>query len=1771
MGYGSRATCAGGVVHLSTLPMEPHMTISSRPLPPALEAAHRILAENGPLAASEVRERLREEGYNQSIDRLQQLPDRFPSHFRVTEDGHLAIAIAPESLADPVEPHGEIANWYAPAILDHVPLERVAVLDLQTTGFSAASDSITHLALVRCDGQLLADVAIEATSADRRPRDDCAVTESLEEAFRILGDRLAGIDLLIGHNLVAFDLPFLKAAAKRAELHLPSLPPSTDTLHLALLVDVAMPNRQLPDLVQRYGIDTDGLHGAKSDAMATAAVVRALVANVDVNDPSWQLAIAILETRGDPLALLLPRLASQPTLATLTRTPDPLLTPTGPPASDAWSAARDTFVTLRERWNLRSRPAQQEMAHAVSEIMDHGGRLAVEAPTGTGKSLAYLLPAFGRASRPRQPVVIATATKALQAQLRDEAKRLHDEGLLCAPFRQIQGVGNYVCTRELEDALSDSETSGLALAVGLRSIASSPTGTWDDVTDDVVRRFDTRYARTRARLRTNAAGCERSKCTWSSICPLTQQIAGIDNTPGVVSVNHALVASWVRIEREGGHSPGNILAEDRADLVFDEAHALEDSFTGAWTERVDALELEIIINSLSRRSRLIRGIRSSADSNAAATDAIQSIAASSAQLRSSGEGLAQAIATYLHEYAGQSASVVIRSGVVDNRPEFRAVRQAASGTRYWLIQLAIALKALRDSLTEVSGTRSAQQRLRGHSDRLNNAINLLETLGPLPDNHRWVYRLEADKDDVMAWSFERLPIHIFPEFQQFVVDRTRSTTLCSATLTVEHRFDYIASRLGIRIDPDPEDAAFRALRLASPFDYGTQACVVLTNHLPIPIPVNEREFCEEMAADQVGFLSLSGGKTLSLFASRYRMETVADGVRAKSRELADRGVDLLVQGEHGRSQIAQRFRTEPGTVLYGLKSYWEGFDAPGETLSYLFLEKPPYPHPDDPLVSARQRAIAERGGDPFLDYVLPMTAIQFTQGFGRLIRSESDIGAALVCDRRLHAPTQARRVLLGSLPGPAIHEAIDRDDAWTRAIEFVTGTAPDLESAITLGRDDISKLLESLRLVEGEDPTSKLIEAAEKIFGITALHPTQLEVMRAIVEGRDVLAVLPTGFGKSLCFQLPALLAPQARATVVVSPLIALINDQVNDLRGRRGIRPVHGITGSTSRVVQTEILRDTASGRVRLLYVSPERLARDPVLRGALGRQQLNRVVVDEAHCISVWGHDFRPEFRQVPSSVASFETRPPRTGLTATATHEVADDITDAMDMRDPIVVREPSDRPNLRFRVIECTDERERVRELLRFIAWAGHRPGIVYVTRRALAEEISALLRRAGYAARPYHAGLLPEQRDAAQEDFDSDTTRIIVATKAFGMGINKPNIGWVVHFDLPDSLDGYAQEAGRAARSPDVEGDCLLLYTKRDIRRRKALVEKHESKADANFAQRLLNELWACPMRGGSRVFDMDELSDALGTDDDEISVLLAQLERVNVLKQGLDCSARGTVDIGFREPENEEERHLFRELFYKHHRARPNVRVQFDLQQLEEQYGYDPDVLEQQLIAWSLDRLLTFSSSRRLRRVNLFERTAPHEEMERESVRWKRWQQRRLQAVIDYATSSAECRRVVVGRHFGDEVVDCANRGIVTCDVCSREHSPWSSIPDHHVADPELLVNAELTVLQSVAWASAFRRGSYGEASLRAAVLGQESLGPGRPLGAGVLSCPQFGALRHVRNGEKQWNDAVGKLIQQGMVDRRIIERESSSTKYQSLVLTSVGAQALGTEVPLND
>ncbi|MET8372134.1 RecQ family ATP-dependent DNA helicase [Micromonospora sp. DT68] len=1728
-----------------------------------------MIAQRGPLTPDEIADALRESGIVLPAARLAKLPERFPSAFVIDDHDRLSHPPRPSGSAGPdaASATAQVVDEAGFAWNRVDPPAATLLEDLVVVVPGTSAHQQAELAVVRMRG---GEARIFSASPNRS--DD-------------IRDFLVGAAGLVGYCLNGDRWSHLPGEIDRC---LPDL--RADLRILALLHEPNRPTSRMSEMCAVFGVE-QGNGDPLGDALALAACLRVLVSRIDGSDASWQVARACLVAGGSDLARLLPEAPMPVNIRdVLSCAPDPLLEPVGGAQSGtAADAVRQVFSQLGER-GYAARPSQREMAGAVAEVLDAGGLLAVEAPTGTGKSLAYLTPA-GRQARPGRPVVVATATKVLQQQLRRDVTRLRAEGLFRAPFRQLFGVSNYLCSREIASALESSDESAgtdhwMALAVAVRALAVGETGVWDDVADADVAGGRPAYQGLRDTLRTDAGSCERYECSWADRCPLFTRLAGMRERPGVVAVNHALIATWAKLAQQGQRSPGDVLAEGHGDVIFDEAHELEESLTAAWTEVVGRRELIGMAARLDGRNGLDRHLRRLA---AAGTDLRRERAmpVMARQLRQDCDRLTGAVQQYLHEYGGVNRSAVPQLGVVYSRTEYRQLIEEVRQTNRSLRELGTELTALetgaRAQIPEASGRarlllKGLLVRVTGLARSVGNAGEVLGRLRDLPDEHLWVYRLSgqpgtdtdpatsaettpttvsADQITQTEWTFECIPVDVGPAFADGIVRPARSVTLTSATLTTGDSFDYLSDRLGIRVERGSgEPGVFDGRQLRSPFDYATQSAVVLTSHLPVPVPGQEREFVEEFARDQVGLLSLTGGRSMTLFAARRRMEAVAGLVRQRSEPLAERGVHLLVQGEAGRAEIAARFRSEPGSVVYGLRSYWQGFDAPGETLSYLIIEKPPYPHPDDAVVSARARAIADRGGDPFLDYLVPKTAVQLAQGFGRLIRSETDRGVALICDRRMQSPGSANRILLSSLPGPAIHHAVDRDDAWRFAVQFVTGEQPDLTAALSLARSDMDATLERLRLAPGEDPEPKLREGARLLFGVHELRDPQLQLMRAHLAGDDTVGVLPTGTGKSLCFQLPALLRPEDRATVVVSPLVALIKDQLDDLRGRRGLRGVQGITGNTPAAVRNEILRDLAAGKIRLLYVSPERLVRDPVLRVALERQHLAGLVVDEAHCVSDWGHDFRPEFRRVSRAVAHLG-RAPRMALTATATEPVLQDIIGTLELVDPVVVTRPADRPNLRFQVTKVGGERERARELLRIATAMGPSPGIVYASRRAVTEEVAALLRRAGIRARHYHAGMVPEQREAVQDDFLAGTTQVIVATKAFGMGVNKPDVGWVAHYDLPESLDAYVQEAGRAARSADLHGQCVLLYGQGDIARRRAQVADTTEGHRLAQARRALSLLLTQRRRGADVVFDPEELAEAVAVEPDELNVLLGWLERAGAVEQLPDCSARGTVHVGVREPADQGERRRFRELSVLL-KLRPQVGSRIDFDRLEADHGVDPDALERDLVAWSLDRLITFSSSQRYRRLRVRSRQLDTAVLQREVRRWNLWQRRQLEAMLSYLGSG--CRRAAMVAYFGFPSYSCGAEHDA-CDGCGGT-SPWHDLPASAVPDPEQLVNVELTVLQAVGWASTLRTGRYGAVGLKAAVLGAEVLAGGQPIGAGLRRCPQFGALRHVRGADRRWDEATDRLVGAGLLVRDQIERDSRS--YTSLAVTDAGRERLG-------
>ena len=351
--------------------------------------------------------------------------------------------------------------------------------------------------------------------------------------------------------------------------------------------------------------------------------------------------------------------------------------------------------------------------------------------------------------------------------------------------------------------------------------------------------------------------------------------------------------------------------------------------------------------------------------------------------------------------------------------------------------------------------------------------------------------------------------------------------------------------------------------------------------------------------------------------------------------------------------------------------------------------------------------------------------------------------------------------------------------------------------------------------------SDSLPELLKQYFGYDTFRPLQREIMHSALEGRDVVAILPTGAGKSLCFQLPAL--ARDGVTLVVSPLIALMKDQVDALTAS-GV----AATFINSSIQGSEAQRRRSgleNGQYKLLYAAPERIMMSGFAED-LRRWNVTAIAVDEAHCISEWGHDFRPEYRQLASLRAELPGVP-FLALTATATEQVRSDIIRQLQLDDPHVFLASFNRPNLSYTVLP---KNKSTRQVYEFIHQRPNEAGIIYVQSRKSAESLAAALATEGVKAVAYHAGLQPEERAANQEAFIRDEARIVCATIAFGMGINKPDVRFVIHADLPKNIEGYYQETGRAGRD-SLPSECLLLYSRGDlIRNLKFLDEMTDPKA-----------------------------------------------------------------------------------------------------------------------------------------------------------------------------------------------------------------------------------------------------------------------------------------------------------------------------------------------------
>lgn len=343
-------------------------------------------------------------------------------------------------------------------------------------------------------------------------------------------------------------------------------------------------------------------------------------------------------------------------------------------------------------------------------------------------------------------------------------------------------------------------------------------------------------------------------------------------------------------------------------------------------------------------------------------------------------------------------------------------------------------------------------------------------------------------------------------------------------------------------------------------------------------------------------------------------------------------------------------------------------------------------------------------------------------------------------------------------------------------------------------------------------------EALKVLFGYDAFRPGQESVIDSILSGKDVCAIMPTGAGKSVCYQIPAMLLPGI--TLVISPLISLMQDQVKALN-EAGIAAAF-INSSLSERAFHETVRKTRNGDYKILYVAPERLVTEGFIELAK-TIEISMVTVDEAHCISQWGQDFRPSYMNISQFVDMLEKRPIVSAFTATATENVREDIICTLGLQDPFVLVNGFDRENLFFQVEKPKSKEQYI---LDYVASHESESGIIYCATRKNVDNLYNLLESKGFSVAKYHAGMGAEERKRMQDDFVFDFTSIVVATNAFGMGIDKSNVRYVIHYNMPQSMENYYQEAGRAGRD-GLEAKCILLFSAQDIVINRLLLEHKE--------------------------------------------------------------------------------------------------------------------------------------------------------------------------------------------------------------------------------------------------------------------------------------------------------------------------------------------------------
>ena len=561
----------------------------------------------------------------------------------------------------------------------------------------------------------------------------------------------------------------------------------------------------------------------------------------------------------------------------------------------------------------------------------------------------------------------------------------------------------------------------------------------------------------------------------------------------------------------------------------------------------------------------------------------------------------------------------------------------------------------------------------------------------------------------------------------------------------------------------------------------------------------------------------------------------------------------------------------------------------------------------------------------------------------------------------------------------------------------------------------------------------KPLDILKEYWGYDSFRPMQEEIVSAALEGKDVLAILPTGGGKSVCFQVPAMM--REGIAIVVTPLIALMKDQVQNLNDK-GIRALCVNAGMGAREVET-VLNNAAYGDFKFLYVSPERLG-TRLFKNYVQEMNISFIVVDEAHCISQWGYDFRPDYLQIGNLREM--TDAPVIALTATATPAVAEDIMTRLRFEERTLLKTGFERPNLSYIVRKCEDKLGQLLSICSSVAGTG----IVYVRSRKKTEELASLLTANGISASFYHAGLGPDSRADRQGKWKNGSIRVMVCTNAFGMGIDKPDVRFVVHFDVPDSPEAYFQEAGRGGRDGK-RSFAVLLWNSTDIKRiRQIGTVSFPSLEYIEDIYHKVHAFFQIPYDTGEcrqLKFNIDEFCRHYGLQRATAYYAVVYLERTGhwTLSEDIDISTRVQVvvdrndlyDIDLPDPRMAS----LLELLMRRYTGLFSYPVPIDEEYVASQIGVQVPGLRQLLYNLALEHVIRyvpcdratvlFLHHDRLRPKNVYLDPERYEMLKNSALS-------RMQKMIDYVSQEEVCRSSYLLEYFGQK----DSRDCRTCDVC---------------------------------------------------------------------------------------------------------------------------------------